>query len=397
MNRIILLLLVSVLIVSCSSHHIVRIENEQKGNLTSIYELFISDSVQYCLDIETAPKSSYMQIYEDSLNTYLTLLNSYNNSIYLYDNRNQKLVKRISYDKEGANGILGMGGYYIKNMDSIYIYNRPLLEILLTDSTGKVKEHISLRSLDADWINTYPQYDLSSACPIFEKNGKLILTGFSPFAIKESLLNNFRYTAYIDIKSKQVEFHHTYPMNLYGDDMNWDDPVFMQMYCAISPDGNLIHSFPISHDLIINKFASDDSTVVYGGCNVASTISSIDWDLFKTQKTPTELVFLHYLKQDLYGAIIYDPWRKVYYRFMQKGILNASTKNSMDEKQIVLILFDDKFNYLGEKMIGNGKNWYISNAFVTDRGLNIQYLDQNDIEELYLNFKVFTIAKIEKQ
>lgn len=394
MNRIFFILSVSVFIMSCSSRHIVRIENEQKGNLAPLYELLISDSVQYCLDAETAPKSSYMQIYRDSLNDYLTLLNSYNNSIYIFDNSNQKLIKRISYDKEGANGILGMGGYYIRNMDSIYIYNRPLLEILLTDSTGKVKEHISLRNLDIDWTNNYPQYDLSSVCPILEKNGKLILTGFSPFAIKESLLKKFHYTAYIDINSKQVEFYHKYPMNLYGDDMNWDDPVFMQVYCAISPADNLVHSFPISHNLIINKFGSDEETIVYGGCNSASTISSIDWELFTAQKTPTELVLLHYLKQDLYGAIIYDPWRKVYYRFMQKGISDASTKNSMDEKQIVLILFDDEFNYLGEKMIGNGKNWYIQNAFVTDKGLNIQYLDQNDIEEQYLKFKVFTIAKI---
>lgn len=393
MNRFNLLLFISFCLVSCSSRHIIQIENEQKGKLNSIYELVISDSILYCLDDETASKSLYMQLYRDSLNEYLTLLNSYNNSIYVFDASSQEYIKRITFDKEGPNAVLNIGGFYIKNMDSIYIYNRPLVEILLADSTGKVREHIHLKQTNTDWTNNYPQYDFTTSCPIYEKQGKLILTGFSPFAITESLLEKFRYTAYIDINSQQVEFYHAYPMALYGDNVNWDDPMFMQIFCAISPDNTLVHSFPISHDLYINKLGSNEVSKVYGGSNIANTISSIDWVMFEAQKTPTELVLLHYLKQDLYGAIIYDPWRKVYYRFMQKGIFNASTKNSMDEKNIVLIIFDEEFNYLGENMIGNGKNWYIPNTFVTEKGLNIQYIDESDIEEEYLKFKVFTMHK----
>lgn len=394
MKRFILLLLVLVLLIACSSHHVVRIENEQKGKLTSIYDLRISDSLQFRLDTETAPKSEYIQLYQDGSNVYLTLLNAYNNSIYIYDYKNNNFLERISFEKEGSDGILGIEGYYIKNMDSIYIYNKLLMEIVLADSAGSVKEHIPLGiRVQSDWTNHYPQFDFSTVCPLFEKSGKLIISGFTPFSIEKSFLENFRYTAYMDMNSKQVEFYHVYPMDLYGD-VNWDDPFFMQIFYAISPDNKMVHSFPISHNLYINEFGSDAVATVYGGCNVASTISSIDWDLTKSQKIPTESLLIHYLEQDLYGAILYDSWRKVYYRFMQKGILNATTKNAINEKQIILILFDDKFNYLGEKNIGNGVNWYIPNAFVTEKGLNIQYIDQSDMEEEYLKFKIFTMSKI---
>lgn len=55
---------------------------------------------------------------------------------------------------------------------------------------------------------------------------------------------------------------------------------------------------------------------------------------------------------------------------------------------------DEQFEYLGEKLIGTAEEWNWTNSFVTEEGLNIEYIDPKDIEETYMNFKIFTIKQI---
>ena len=46
---------------------------------------------------------------------------------------------------------------------------------------------------------------------------------------------------------------------------------------------------------------------------------------------------------------------------------------------------------MGETSIGTGDVWNISNSFVTKEGLNVEFIDKEDTEELYMNFGIFTI------
>lgn len=158
---------------------------------------------------------------------------------------------------------------------------------------------------------------------------------------------------------------------------------------CLSPDGNLIHSFPASHDLYVCELNSNVITKIYGGSNVATAIHSIDYD--EPRKTPGELCLVHYVQQDMYGAIIYDNYRKIYYRFLERGIPNATIQMTMKDKLINVIIMNEKFEYLGETTLGTGKEWNWANSFVTEEGLNIEYLDKNDLDENYLIFKILTL------
>ena len=42
---------------------------------------------------------------------------------------------------------------------------------------------------------------------------------------------------------------------------------------------------------------------------------------------------------------------------------------------------DEQFNYLGETPLGTSDEWNWSNSFVTEEGLNIEYIDKADLEE----------------
>lgn len=393
MHRIFLYLVITLALFSCSDS-VVRIENKMSGHLVPTHQLIVDGEKKIALDSVTATKPPFAQIYSDQMgNRYLTLLNSYSNSIYFFDYTNSDYRGKIDYAREGANAILSVAGYYIINMDSIYIYNMPPVEIALTDSTGYVKNRIALHSTENNWSMYYPQYIFNSVNPFIKEGNNFIFSGFAPFSIQDSLINKFHITACLDFKNNKLDFMNNYPSELYGNNANWDDPLFMQVFSILSPNGELVNSFPPSHNLYVTNLKSGKSKAVYGGSNVAKTITSIDWDL-SAGRTSEQKIIEHYLRQDLYGGILHDPWRKVYYRFMQQGLANASTRSPLTSKPIIVILMDEEFNYLGETLIGTGENWNWKNSFVTKEGLNVEYLDTKDEEELFLNFKIFKIGNI---
>ena len=103
------------------------------------------------------------------------------------------------------------------------------------------------------------------------------------------------------------------------------------------------------------------------------------------------------MQQDLYTAILHDPYRHVYYRFMWQGIPDATVKTSWKEKPMIVIIMDEQFNYMGETVIGTGEEWNWQNSLVTPEGLMMEYIDLDmDSEEEYLILKTFTVEKINK-
>ena len=80
--------------------------------------------------------------------------------------------------------------------------------------------------------------------------------------------------------------------------------------------------------------------------------------------------------------------------FLERGIPNATIQMTMKDKLINVIIMNEKFEYLGETTLGTGKEWNWANSFVTEEGLNIEYLDKNDLDENYLIFKILTLKKL---
>ena len=382
-----------VLFVSCT--HTVSIKNEKKGKLTAGYQLVVSAEKKILLDNNSAPKPPYMQmITGESGEQILTFLNPYKNGIYFYDYEKEILIKTIEYEREGPDAILRLDGYYIKNMDSIYVYNLPMIEVALTDSSGYVKQRISLRNNrdDREWPRYYPQYFFSTVNPLIEIKGKLILTGSAPFGVADSSISKFQFTSYIDLKSGDVEFMHTYPGELYGSNTQWQDMFFTQAFRALLPNEDFVYSFPVSHNVYITSFGKNEYNTVYAGSNFAETIRSINNN---RSRIPTEEIVSHILKHDLYTSIIYDPYRLVYYRFMLQGHRDATINTTIKQKPVSVIIMDEQFNYMGEAVLGTGDKWNWENSFVTSEGLMIEYFDPDlDSLEEYLTFKILTIEKL---
>ena len=392
MNSKYCFILLSLLLFSCT--RTISVKNEKKGKLTATHYLVQSGVKRILLDYETAPKPPYMQMIEGANGEQiLTFLNPHKNAIYFYDYDKGIQLGRTIYEKEGPNGILRMTAYYIHNMDSIYVQNMPMIELALTDNAGNVKHRISLRDNRTDWYNYLPQYILYTVIPIIKIQDKLILTGLQTVAIPPEAINERYFAACIDIKTNEIEYMYTYPEELCGSNANWEGDQSTFVYPELSPAGEMIHSFPMSHDIYIAPWNSNDFKTVYAGSNNASAINSINLD---PKRTTREVFLAKRMKEDWYTAVRYDPYRKVYYRILLQGIPGATHGTRREEKPIAVIIMDEQFNYMGETVIGTGEEWNWINTFVTREGLNIEYISNDEQDEDYMTFKIFTIEKIDQ-
>jgi hypothetical protein len=387
------------LLVGCRDNT-VHIKNEKQGLLKPVVTLEPYMEKHFALDSNTAPRAPYTQMYIDSSgNRIFTFLNIQNNSIYFYDYTKGSFIKKIAFEDKAEyepNGQLQPGGYYIKSMDSIYVYRMSMLKILLMNAGGKTLNTISLigdKSLRKDkWEYFFPQYDPQTANPFIETRDALIFPGQYMGTIPENIIDSFRFVAFIDYKTGKVGFKYAFPRSLYGHSPVWGDKLLTDAYVDYVPEDNkMVFSFAHSHDLYTSGLNSNRYQKYYGGSNVAGTIESMHG---LSGKNAGAKIMEHIIKMDEYGAIKYDRFRKVYYRVLMKGIDHPSAQTQWKDKEIVIIIMDDKFNYLGERVIGKWGSWYIQNIFVTSEGLNIEYIP-GKLNEDILTLKIFKIKNIQ--
>ena len=100
------------------------------------------------------------------------------------------------------------------------------------------------------------------------------------------------------------------------------------------------------------------------------------------------------MEQDFYAAVIHDPYRKVYYRYLLHGMPDANLKTPLDSKPLTIVMMDEQFHYLGETMIGTGQEWNWTNSFVTKEGLNIERIGTEPEDDDYLTFGLFNIQDL---
>ena len=391
-NQIYILFLFLFVFTSCNERSTIINKNINAGKLAGTCQLVTKDNKKFRLDSVTAPKPIYMQLINDPVKgTVLTFLNEYNHKIYCYNYIDTVFIRSIRYDGDAEKSIRKASGYFIQNMDSIYIYDMAGVTISLVDSSGLMKKKITLHSTDKNWPLHYPQYVLSPVNPILEHGGKLILTGQYIPSIPSERIDEFSFTCFFDLKSNEVEYKYTYPKELYGKDANWGEEVFITVYPELLHNGTIIHSYPVSHEIYKSDTRANDFKTIYAGSNVAGAIESIDYD--DVRGTPKVQIFAHYLQSDMYTAIKHDPYRNVYYRFLLEGISEATFKTPQEDKPVTITIWDENFNYLGETRIGTGNEWNWKNSFVTKEGLNIEYIT-DELDEDYLTFKIFTLEKL---
>lgn len=379
---------------ACSDFETAAFENPQQGKLRATVKLEEKLIKKFALDSISAPKPVYTEMYTDSSGKrYFTFLNQYAGAIYCYDYETGTFIKKLITG--GREQQINPQGYHIKSMDSVYVFNRSNLELVLQNENGQIRNRISLignRNIRKDkWMLNYPQYSIQTAIPFIEKNGVLILPGQFPNTISDSLQQKFRFVASVNLNNNQVSYSHQYPEVLYNSRYNWPGQAFTEVFADLHGDGDqLVFSFPVSHELYIAGLHSDRYTKVYAGSNRAGTIHSVQSEKRRVPRTMEAAAFIN---NDMYGAIKYDPYRKLYYRLLRAAVPGEVVETAVKQKPAVVIILDEHFRYLGETELGTWGEWNLQNFFVTREGLNIEYTGKNPDEE-FLILKVFDVKKL---
>lgn len=396
MGKTIYLIIIFLAVISCSD--VPEIKNPNKGRLKASMGLVTTSIKKFPLDSNTAPKPQYIEMFIDSSSERkFTFINSYDNAIYIYDYESSKLENIIKFEKYGPDAVPYPTGYYIRNMDSIYIADYQTMELILVNHKSKILNKFRLMGQtdfkkSPEVLINNCQYFPETSTPFIETETTLMLPGFYIGIIPDRLRDNIKFMAHIEFNTGKIEHSSSYPSNLYGSDFTWGDPIFTKVYPQFDFEQNrIIHSFPVSHNLYIQNIGDETYREVYGGSNYAGTIHPLKGN---PNTIPRQESIRHVVEQDLYSALLYDKFREVYYRFLRKAVPNATIHSKISDKPIAIIMLDKNFEYLGETVIGNSDEWNWDNCFVTKEGLNIEFLDEGDIDEVYMTFKIFEPIKI---
>ena len=127
------------------------------------YSLTKTDKkLTFALDAETKNEMYSYAVYRDKTGkNYFTFKNRASNTLLFYDIDTESFEYKVDFPVEGNHGVGLAEGYYIHNLDSIYLPNRDVKEISLSDKNGFLHAKYSY---DKDATNEeLSRYGFSSA------------------------------------------------------------------------------------------------------------------------------------------------------------------------------------------------------------------------------------------
>ena len=265
------------------------------------YQLVRSDqTLAFSLDDKTKNVTPFLSYYRDKKGKEYIVLQSYSmqsrsNKFYFYDKDSQELAFKIEPEIEGSNGVGRVLGCYIQNWDSLYLTSLFEPEIIRINKDCQIQEKINYEEAN-DGTRLYNSSFLS-----------------------------FR-TA-----------------TLIGRDLYiYSDPNRL-----IEKD--YVYSFIYDESVYVANIAHDSIRKV-----------SVKSEYIDQVQLPDELTAqaIDFCQNAMYGDLIYDPYREVFYRIaypsttIEKGV-KAMELIEYGRKTFSIIILDKELNKLGETLFPN--------------------------------------------
>lgn len=387
MKNIILPLIGTIIICSCSNKH--SLNQEQKK--TSNFSLIGSEkSKSFELDEDTRYNAFYLYTFSDKNNKeYLSFLNYRTNQILFYDFETCDLLFKIDMDTEGPNGVGQISGYYIENIDNIYVSSYSTPGLIKIDTAETI-------------VRKFP-YDTTS-------NGYRVVPSYTP--------SSHPYLPVVFAENKifitQQAANHIYPADQTPVSVTIDTLTNTNEYLPFTfgdvltdehygQGGEHRFSRAFNGKEFIYSFYADESihvtSIDHQSVRKINAKSKLI-DKIKMEKPPLDdnQRAKWILEVPRYGDLIYDQYRDVYYRFAYpKTKLDPNRqyirKSLYGRREFTVIILDNQFNIIGETLFPKEKyNSYV--FFVNKDGLYISSDYQINFEqsEEQLNFELFVLT-----
>jgi hypothetical protein len=374
MKRIIILFLLCIIIYSCkkdkeSSFGIVL--NEERFNYKNNYTLIQNGTKEFLLDEETVNLIGYMQ-YIDSLEC-LSFLNSHNRSIYFYNDKTHKFLHKIKFDD--ANKIGKIDGYYYLDSNNIFVYSYHTKTLFWTNSNSNIKANYLMSNDPNGSANMiYPAPYIQTLAPLKKYQNKIVSVGFVSGETSIETAQNRVVCTILDLDDKSLKNAVNYP-EMYVS-YNWAGGFTYRMPSYDLVDESIIINFPANHYLIRYSLSTGEQESFYAGSSFIESVKSFPCS--KDARVDETLAWNWYMNNPSYESILYDKYKKLYYRIARLPLSNYDKNEKGNRKPIVIIILDANMNYKGEVKLPTHILFCATNCYVSKEGFNIQVWTEDE-------------------
>lgn len=326
----------------------------------------------------------------DSDKEYLSIQNGKQNAILFYDLETQRLVHTLNPESEGPNGVGNMLGFYNADFENIYVTTIMNYNISVLDTLGKLKHKISYKLTD-DSIRLTSSY--LSTTHLYQP---IVFIGDKMYITQADRIKNMKTPASIVVDTTT---HTVTPLPFYYPELFTESELEMGMGSELSfsrcYDGrNFIYSFFFCDDIFIVSPDHKNVRRVVAKSRYIDKLAQLKKesdDMLQGVKRMCEI--------PMYGNLIYDKYRSVYYRFSYPETEMEVNENFLEiwkagRKKFSVIILDKDLKIIGETLFP--EYIYRSNVFfINKNGLYIanDHFKNPHFEEDTLSFVCLKLTK----
>lgn len=311
----------------------------------------------------------FVETLEDSGKAYLSFKNEVEPEILFYEMSSGNLVKRVVYGVEGDNAITGgFMGYRAIDFDHIYIPSMYVTTIFITDTTGTIKDKINFSQTDTNQplIPFIP--GLYGTIEIIDGQFYILQT-VNPM-LREKALEDSPVSVVIDTMQHVVRaLPMKFPQLITYKDFGTSAGNGEDYYRCFTGD-NFVYSFYYSELMYKADIRHQNVT----SCPVKSRyIDKVE--ILRNSSNNQNAILKDRAEQANYGSVLYDKYRKVYYRVAYPASTIEESDNYLKiirsgKKNFSIMILDKDLNVIGETLFPD----YTFNPhlwFVREEGLYI--------------------------
>jgi hypothetical protein len=336
----------------------------------------LTSEVKFELDTSDDANSRSVQLYSNNNKFFLIYHHTSTNKIVVYDLASKRIVSNIRFDKEGSNGVgEGITSMYFHNFDSIFLLSSLAQKIYLADSARNVKAKI-------DVSNNFGYVDFGTMSPPFIKNGEIFLRTY-PNPMKKSSSTDVAMIK-IDLKTKAVE--KVIYLSKEYDRGWWGRHLYLLSSVTYNKTQDLlVTSYPNDNYLYTMDFRNNIQKHIVKADKI-SQLNPVSDNVINDDNK----MLKHATEQGYYAGIMFDEWRKIYYRISYA----PQAYNSQDDlgKGLTLIVIDENFNKLGELDFHDSK-YAIGSSFIAPSGLFLFNKEKYNLDDNFLSYDVFEFKR----
>lgn len=302
---------------------------------------------------------------------------------------------RIGLSVDGPDGVGDIWGFHVRNLDSIFVLNRYRYELNLVDSSGRVKDRYRLRSDDSNRPSEYSSLPaVWTNSPILDLGKKLIIPSspdIDPFK-KDYKQENLAIV--LDLETKEIDYNFGFTDKYFNSGF-WGLFLEMPSYAVNYNDSLILQSFPIEDRVMVYDFDFNllQMQSLFGEFYTGKFHSLPDFNLER------EIFYTHTHSNPRNYSILYDPYRRLYYRTMLgpyppetlERIIRQLPSLPAGERELpdkIIMVFDKDFNELGYLKLDR-KKYILEDLLVVQGGLLIHVDTENEDKN------VFEIVEVE--